>query len=134
MRFCAIVLSLLLLASCTDDKLPVYGGKVAVNKTVDGKTEVDSVDYTLPDFSFIDQDSAVIDASTINGKIYVADFFFTSCPSICPKMKKEMLRIYDKYKTDERVLLLSYSIDPARDSVARLKSYCAKLGIDNSAK
>jgi protein SCO1/2 len=60
----------------------------------------------------------------------VADFFFTSCPTICPIMKTQMLRVYEKYKDDERVVLLSHSIDPEHDTVEVLRDYGARLGIE----
>lgn len=63
-------------------------------------------------------------------KIYVADFFFTSCPTICPIMKTQMLRIYEKYKDDERIVLLSHSIDPEHDTVEVLRDYGGRLGIE----
>lgn len=108
------------------DKLPIYGGKMPV------ANGPDSLDYHLPSFSFIDQDGRVVSEAAIKDKLVVAEFFFTSCPSICPKMQKEMLRVYEKYKTDPEVLILAYSIDPARDSVAKLHNYAAKLGIESS--
>ena len=120
-------------SSCNQNNgLPVYGPKTPVVKTENGKTTTDSLDYTIPAGRFIDQDSNIIDAATTNGKIYVADFFFTSCPSICPKMMKEMSRVLDKYKDNNELVILSYSIDPVRDSGARLKNYEKKLGIQNT--
>lgn len=94
----------------------------------------DSIDYTIPPFSFSNQDGIAVNNETVKEKIYVVDFFFTSCPSICPKMKKEMLRVYSKYKANEGVKILSFTIDPKRDSIAQLKSYAGKLGIENSDK
>src|SRR5579862_6282765 len=94
----ALIGLMVVCASCNDNNLTVYGPKTPVTKTENGQTKVDSVDYTIPDFQFIDQDSNVVDAATIKNKIYVADFFFTSCPSICPKMMSQMDRVYDKYK------------------------------------
>lgn len=136
MRACYLIFLLALLASCSNppEILPVYGNKTAVTKTENGKTVTDSLDYTLPAFTFVNQDSAVVTEQTVNGKIFVTDFFFTSCPSICPKMKKEMLRVYDKYKDNNEVAILSFSIDPTRDTVAKLKNYTQKLGIENSSK
>jgi protein SCO1/2 len=69
--------------------------------------------------------------ATFEGKIYLADFFFISCPTICPKVKKQMLRIFDKYKGNDELMLLSHTIDPKRDTVGRLKSYAQNLGVDN---
>ena len=62
------------------------------NKTV--APNGDSVDYVLPDFSYVDQDSNTVNASTIQNKIFATEFFFTSCPSICPKMQQQMLRFH----------------------------------------
>lgn len=122
---------LLLAASCNNnDKLPYYGNKTAVERTVDGKTVTDSLDYTIPAFSFIDQSGTMITRTSLQNQVLIADFFFTSCPSICPKMMQQMSRVYDQYKDNNEVTFLSFSIDPVRDSVARLNKYAAKLGID----
>lgn len=104
------------------DRLPILGNVEVIDD--------DTIYHTIPDFQFVDQDSQIITPSTFAGKIYVTDFFFTSCPSICPVVRKQMMRIYDKYRTDERVMLISHSIDTRRDSVPRLKEYADKLGID----
>lgn len=85
----------------------------------------------VPDFAFIDQDSQIITNATFEGKIYVVDFFFIHCPTICPKVKKNGLRIYEKYKNDDRVVLLSHSIDTKNDTVAALRNHARKLGIDS---
>ncbi len=121
----------LLLFSCNSDKLPVYGEKIAVIKTENGKETVDSIDYVLPDFAFVNQDSNVINMATVQNKIFVTEFFFTSCPSICPKMQAQMLRVYEKYKSNPDVLILAFTIDPARDTVGKLKDYAKKLGIES---
>lgn len=117
----------ILLFSCNSDKLPVYGNKTAIIKN----GTIDSLDYTLPSFSFIDQDSNTVNASTIQNKIFVTEFFFTSCPSICPKMQAQMLRVYEKYKSNTDVQILAFTIDPERDSIGKLKLYEKKLGIES---
>jgi protein SCO1/2 len=66
-----------------------------------------------------------------DGKIYVANFFFTHCPSICPTMQRNLLGVYEKYKNDERVSFLSHSIDFKYDSPEVLKKYASDLGVDN---
>lgn len=119
---------LLLLSGCSyfsKTKLPVYGNKTAV-------TGADSLDYKLPDFELVDQEGHLVNTSTIQNKVFVAEFFFTSCPSICPKMQAEMLRFYEKYKDNPDVLILAFTIDPARDSVPTLKKYAHKLNIETS--
>jgi protein SCO1/2 len=107
-----------------DRPLPILGER----KVVDG----DTVYQTIPDFSFIDQDSQVVNKATFAGKAYVVDFFFTFCPSICPKVKANMLDIYDKYKDEKRLLILSHTVAPVQDSVPALKKYAAKLGIESA--
>jgi protein SCO1/2 len=98
-------------------------------KTVNGQVVNDTVTATIPSFSFIDQNGHTVDTNTIRGKIYVVDFFFTHCPSICPKMKAELHKVY-KYKGNG-IIIPSHSIDPDRDSVAVLKRYADKLNIEN---
>ena len=127
--FCA------LLSGCVDappPKVQVLGQKLVEKKTVNGRVEYDTVTATIPAFRFVDQDSSIIDTNTVNGKIYVVDFFFTHCPSICPKMKAEMHKVYEKYKDNKDVLILSHSIDPARDSVSVLRNYASKLNLVSS--
>lgn len=114
------------LSSCTTapkgpQPLPFLG-----NHEINGQ---DTVYHTIPPFSFISQDSLAVTNGTFEGKAYVADFFFISCPTICPKVKKNMLRIYDKYQDNDGLLLLSHTIDPKRDTVGRLKQYADNLGV-----
>lgn len=118
--FCIATVSII---SCDSSsrKLPIMGERDFVNG--------DSVYHTIPDFSFVNQDSSIITNKTYEGKIYVADFFFTTCPTICPVMKKQMLRVYEKYKENPKVGILSHTIDPRHDSVKVLKEYASQLGI-----
>ncbi len=121
---------LLFIGSCSDRKLPILGNRYAEEKQVDGKTVVDTVYQCLPAFSFVNQDSEVVNNETIKGKIVVADFFFITCPTICPVMKKEMLRVYEKFKGNKQVMMLSHTIDPEHDTLALLKEYSTRLGSD----
>ena len=89
----------------------------------------DTVYHQIPGFSFVNQDSTVVTPATFDGKVYVADFFFISCPTICPKVKQQMLRIADRFKNDDRVVLLSHTIDVKHDTIPRLKTYSENLGI-----
>lgn len=119
------------LASCNSsaDKLPILGEREAITKIVGGKTVVDSVYHTIPDFRFASQYGDTVSAATFNGKIYVADFFFTTCPTICPKMKVQLKRVYAKYKGNPEVMLLSHTIDPNHDTVPVLKEFAQELGV-----
>ncbi|UZR98719.1 SCO family protein [Chondrinema litorale] len=80
-------------------------------------------------FEFLSQDSAVVTPQTFENKIYVTDFFFTTCPTICPKMKAQMLRVYEKFENNDNVILLSHTIDPQHDTVGLLRDYAGRLGI-----
>jgi protein SCO1/2 len=88
----------------------------------------------IPAFRFTNQNGQSIDNQTFKDKIYVADFFFTSCPTICPKVKAQMKRIYDRFANEPRLALLSHTIDPKRDSVGRLKTYSEKLGVTDATR
>ncbi|MCW5920902.1 MAG: SCO family protein [Saprospiraceae bacterium] len=90
----------------------------------------DTIYREIPDFAFVDQDSQLVTNATFDDKVYVVDFFFIHCPTICPRVKKNGLRIYEKYKDDARVVLLSHSIDTKNDTVAALRRHAEKLGIE----
>ena len=110
--------------SAKNRPLPIIGNREVVNG--------DTVYHTVPDFAFINQDSQLVTNETFAGKAYVVDFFFTHCPTICPKVAKQMLRIHDKFKDEDRLLLLAHSIDPKRDTVGQLRMYAASLGVESS--
>jgi len=103
------------------EELPILSPKKEVNG--------EGVHEKIPDYSFVNQDSQIVTPATFENKAYVADFFFTSCPTICPVMTQNMLRIYRKFEQDSRLLLLSHTIDPARDSVGQLKHYADNIGV-----
>ncbi|WP_133272806.1 SCO family protein [Hymenobacter radiodurans] len=131
--------ALLLLAACQSqpdtaavDRLPYLGEREVVPSTNGGPA--DTLYATIPSFTLTNQDSATITNDTFKNKVYVADFFFATCPSICPKMQSEMLRVYEKFKDDPRVLFLSHTIDPAHDSVAVLRDYAQRLGIKDASR
>src|SRR5690606_32599136 len=94
---------------------------------IGGKLTTDTVYHTIDSFVFVDQDSNRVSRATVDGKVYVADFFFTTCPSICPIMATQMLRVYEKYKDREDFMILSHSIDPEYDTVALLRDYAQRL-------
>ena len=124
--------SILIACNSSKEKLPILGNREAIVKTVNGKQIVDTLYHQIPDFDFISQDSVKITQKDFAGKIYVADFFFTTCPTICPKMKTQMLRIYKKFKDNPKVAILSHTIDPRHDTPAVLKEFSKNLGIQNS--
>jgi protein SCO1/2 len=114
-----------LLASCStkEKPFPIYGQR-EFNGT-------DTVYHKIAPFQFVDQDSALITNKDVQGKIYVADFFFTSCRTICPIMKTQMLRVYEATKEMDDVVLLSHTIDPEYDTVALLHEFAKRLGVES---
>ena len=93
----------------------------------------DTVYHTIAQFSFVNQVGDTISKADVAGKVYVADFFFTTCPTICPVMKKEMLRVHEKFKGNPDFKILSHSIDPTHDTQEVLKDYAEKLGITDAS-
>jgi protein SCO1/2 len=75
-------------------KLPIIGERDLVEKVVDGQTVTDTIYPKIPTFQFLNQDSVMITDKLFDGKIYVANFFFTHCPSICPTMQRNLLGVY----------------------------------------
>lgn len=123
MKSSIFILLGLFIISCSprQEKLPFLG-----NPVVNGK---DTLYPKIMDFSLIDQDSTAVTNKTFEDKIYVADFIFLSCPTICPKMNAELDKVYNIYKDNPTVNFLSHTIDPENDTVARLKEYTQGMGI-----
>ncbi|EAZ81011.1 SCO family protein [Algoriphagus machipongonensis] len=116
-----------------ESPLPILGNSHVEEVEVNGKIQKDTVYHKIADFKFVNQDGDSISNESVNGKIYVADFFFTTCPTICPIMKKEMLRVYEEYKDNPDFVILSHSIDPKHDTQEVLKDYSVKLGIPDAS-
>lgn len=106
--------------------LPVYGEKSYEAKN--GKT--DTTYHTIQDFSFTNQDGQTVTQKNLDGSVYVTDFFFTTCHSICPIMSSQMERIYTKFKNNPEVKFLSHTVDPEIDTVEQLKAYAIKHNAD----
>ncbi|MBX2846348.1 MAG: SCO family protein [Saprospiraceae bacterium] len=83
-------------------------------------------------YSYIDQNGNTIDASTVENTNYVVDFFFTHCPTICPVMSNNLAKVQEAYSGNENLKLISFSIDPERDTIGRLKWYAEKMGADDN--
>jgi protein SCO1 len=118
--------SVCILSSCVknaEKSLPIFGERDIQNG--------DTIYHTIGNFKFVDQDSSEVTNETFKDKIYVADFFFTSCRTICPKMKTQMLRVYESVQNDPEVLLLSHTIDPEYDTVGLLKDFADRLGVES---
>ncbi len=113
------------LLSCSEkhEELPIYGFK----KVVDGK----EVEHTIGEIHHYNQDSVLITNKDLYKYVHVADFFFMSCPSICPRVTKEMHRIYEAFKDNPNVKIVSFTIDPKRDTPKALKLYADNLQVDH---
>lgn len=128
-----IFISLLGLGCANDKKLPILGEKDIKTNNIDGKIKTDTLYHTIPNFAFINQLSDTVNNQTFLGKkVYVTDFFFTSCPTICPKMKGQMSKLYKYFKGNDAVGFLSHTIDPRHDTVPVLNEYAKKLGVNDT--
>lgn len=87
---------------------------------------------TIPPFKLFNQDSTIVTEKDFDGVIYVADFFFTSCPTICPVMQRNLLKVYKKYKGNPMVKFASHTIDVKYDTPSRMKKYASKLGVEGT--
>ena len=120
-----------MLMACGDNKLPIYGDRKVEMKTIDGKPVADTIYQTVPDFEFTNQEGKLINQDIVKDKIYIADFFFVTCPTICPRMKKNLLKVYETFKDNPEIMLLSHTIDPEHDSVSVLHDFASRLGADS---
>ena len=105
--------------------LPIYFEKGVDNPFQECPIS-DTTQHYIPEFSFINQDGEKICRTQMDGKLTIVDFFFTSCPSICPVMSKEMERVNDIFRDESKVQIMSISIDPEYDTPAVLKQYAEK--------
>lgn len=130
------VLLVLLAMACNEvaeqQQLPVWGNPQVKERIVNGETVYDTVPHTISYFRLLDQDSTIITPESLEGKIHVADFFFTSCISICPIMSKQMKRVYEKYQSQDSLAIVSFSIDPEYDNVAVLSDHASRLGVTSN--
>ncbi len=118
-----IFLVLNLIIQCKQNKLPILG-----QRTFNGS---DTTYATIPDWTMVDQDSQLIQLSKIQQGPHIATFFFTSCPTICPKVMRNIYRLTEQFKSESSLSFICFSMDFKRDSVKRLKEYYTKVGFDN---
>jgi len=112
--------------------LAVYQPSMVNPELVDSTVQYVKKYHTISDFSLINQNGEIITEKDYEHKIYIADFFFTTCPTICPIMTKNMADIQERIKNDNDILLLSHSVTPQIDSVAQLKKYALEKGVDDT--
>jgi len=96
-----------------------------------GDVKLPVLNYVQP-FSFTKQDNQVITQKDVAGKVYIAEYFFTTCKGICPKMNTNMKDLYNKFKDEKGFLILSHTVDPETDTVGRMKRYADSIGASAS--
>jgi protein SCO1/2 len=111
--------------------LPIYQPSRVNAEMVDSTIQYISKYHTIADFSLINQNGKTITQNDFKDKIYVADFFFTTCQTICPIMTDHMVQIQKEIMDDDEVMLLSHSVTPQTDSVAQLKKYAIEKGVND---
>ncbi|MEO8515666.1 MAG: SCO family protein [Flavobacterium sp.] len=109
--------------------LPIYTPSMVNPELVDSTVQYVANNHFIPDFAFTNQNGKTITQKDYEGKIYVADFFFTTCQSICPMMTDNMVWLQDQIKDNPKVMLLSHSVTPDIDSVSVLKDYAKRKGV-----
>lgn len=118
---CCLLITILFSSCKTDDKPLPFIGKTQV---IEGKTEY----HTIPDWLYTNQNGETVTNKDLSDYIYIADFFFTSCPSICPKVMKQMLRLQKEFEDEPNVKLVSFTMDPKRDTEEKLTAYANGIG------
>ncbi len=94
-----------------------------------GDVKMPVLSYVQP-FQFLDQNGQEFTQREVDGKVYVAEYFFTTCEGICPKMNNNMRKVYDQYKNEEGFMILSHSVDPETDTVGRMRVYADSMGVN----
>ena len=114
------------------EKLPIINPNDVNPELVDEAMQGVGQGHTIRYFELKNQLGETITGRELDGKIYVADFFFTTCGGICPKMTKQMVRIQNEFKDNDRVMLVSHTVTPDHDTVEVMKKYADKYGADHT--
>ncbi|MBW2961692.1 SCO family protein [Mesonia aestuariivivens] len=128
----AIIISIIYQLLKPTPTLPVYQPDMVSKELVDTTVQYVRKYHKVADFKLVNQNGDTITQNNYNDKIYIADFFFTTCQGICPIMTDHMVKIQKEFKDDPEILLLSHSVTPEIDSVAQLKRYAKKKGVIDS--
>nr|WP_309759616.1 SCO family protein [Flavobacterium sp.] len=128
----AIILTLFYSALKPKKTLPIYNPADVNPELVDSTVQYISKYHTIADFSFTNQNGKTITQKDYEGKIYVADFFFTTCGSICPKMTTNLSDVQKAFANNPKVKLLSFTVFPETDSVPVLKAYAKKNQVNDA--
>ncbi|MEZ4936106.1 MAG: SCO family protein [Crocinitomicaceae bacterium] len=110
------------------DELKVYQPKDVNPELKDNTINYNEKNHRIGQFAFLDQEGDTITKKDVEGKIYVADYFFTTCPTICPKMTAQLERVQEKYKDDPEILILSHTVHPENDTVEVMARYAQRHG------
>ena len=125
-----IIISIIYQVLKPNEVLPIFQPAKVNAELVDSTIQHVKKYHIISDFSLINQNGKTITQEDYKDKIYVADFFFTTCQTICPIMTDHMVEVQNKLKNDSEIMLLSHSVTPEIDSVAQLKKYALKKGVD----
>jgi len=128
----AIILTIFYNILKVEKPLPIYQPAEVSAELVDSTIQFISKYHKIGDFSLINQNGDTITQNDYKNKIYVADFFFTTCQSICPIMTDHMVQIQKEILHDDDIMLLSHSVTPKIDSVAQLKRYAIEKGVNDA--
>ncbi len=134
----APLLAAALFTACSDPaasppaRLPILGERDVRPNPNGGPA--DTVFTTAPAFRALDQAGQTVTNQTFAGRAYITDFFFATCPGICPKMQGELLKVFKPYAADPRLGFVSFTIDPAHDSLPVLRDYAQRLGVADPAR
>ncbi len=109
--------------------LPIYNPNIIDESLVDPSIQYVRKFHTIPDFALLNQNGDTITQKDYEGKIYVADFFYTTCPSFCPKLTNSLERVQKATLNDDEIMLASFSVTPNIDTVEQLKRYAEKNGV-----
>lgn len=110
--------------------LPFYNEETFTAEWITKDDPAYSEIHTIPDFEFINQEGQLVSNRTFEGKVYVANFFFTLCPTVCPKMEANLSMIQDEFEGNNQLKILSHTVMPWADSVERLKEYALQNDIN----
>ncbi|MGB7842352.1 MAG: SCO family protein [Salinimicrobium sp.] len=127
----AIIMTIIYSLLKPKETLPVYQPSMVSTELVDSTVQEVRKYHTIKDFKLVNQNGDTITQDDYKDKIYVADFFFTTCQTICPIMTDHMIKIQEHTKNDPDVLLLSHSVIPVADSVPQLKKYALEKGVND---
>jgi protein SCO1/2 len=128
----AIIISVIYSILKPEKTLPIYQPDTVNAELVDSTIQHVKKYHTIGDFALTNQNGKTVTQKDYKDKIYVADFFFTTCQTICPIMTDHMVQIQDELKNDKDILLLSHTVMPEIDTVAQLKKYAIKKGVNDA--